>query len=70
MLRHNEHRNICDQAGWATIPAVFRTAQGYKLTPSINELIGIVMDDDKGCFQMAVVCAVPTATPRDRSQKL
>eukprot|EP00972_Heterocapsa_arctica_P081179 11962859-Heterocapsa_arctica.AAC.1 len=28
------------------------------------------MDDDKGRFQMAVVCAAPTAIPRDRSQKL
>eukprot|EP00972_Heterocapsa_arctica_P088022 12979680-Heterocapsa_arctica.AAC.1 len=71
MLRHNEERDICDRAGWATIAAVFKTAQKYdrpRMTPSINQLIGIVLDDDKGRFQMAVVCAVPTIA--DRTQKL
>eukprot|EP00972_Heterocapsa_arctica_P013409 1974014-Heterocapsa_arctica.AAC.1 len=71
ILRHtgsglrDGHARIADEAGWATIAQVFVAAAAWRKRPAlspdlcINHLLGIVLDDDKGRFQLAVLVAVP-----------
>eukprot|EP00972_Heterocapsa_arctica_P013108 1925634-Heterocapsa_arctica.AAC.1 len=73
--RQVEYDRITDAAGWATTGDISRTAlglrQGNKVAPktvNLNYMLGVVMDDDKGRFQMAVVVAAPDAP--DPSRKL
>eukprot|EP00972_Heterocapsa_arctica_P098100 14473629-Heterocapsa_arctica.AAC.1 len=61
------HDRITDEAGWATIGAISDVAKSfekskYKLAPTVinvNYMHGIVLDDDKERFQLAVLVAEP-----------
>eukprot|EP00972_Heterocapsa_arctica_P095330 14060286-Heterocapsa_arctica.AAC.1 len=86
MLRHTGsgekegHMRITDDASWATTGDISRTAKASKKRPrlapmtiNINTMLGIVLDDDKGRFQLGVLVAVPDAGAHestDLTQKL
>eukprot|EP00972_Heterocapsa_arctica_P102977 15176571-Heterocapsa_arctica.AAC.1 len=70
MLRHTggswarkvPYARITDDAGWATAGAISDVAKALKdpgkLAPkviNVNYMLGIVLDDDKGRFQLAVL---------------
>eukprot|EP00972_Heterocapsa_arctica_P042166 6215774-Heterocapsa_arctica.AAC.1 len=64
--RQVAYDRITDAAGWATTGAISTTARGLRYgdkvapkTINIDYMFGVVKDDDKGRFQMAVVVAAP-----------
>eukprot|EP00972_Heterocapsa_arctica_P070969 10485390-Heterocapsa_arctica.AAC.1 len=71
MLRHtgsgmkDGHLRITDDTGWAKMGDIFATAAKRnrpKLAPitlANNHCLGIVLDDDKGRFQLGVIVAAP-----------
>eukprot|EP00972_Heterocapsa_arctica_P029444 4336049-Heterocapsa_arctica.AAC.1 len=73
--RRQAFERITDKAGWARIPDIVKTAKSLTgnnwvppLTIIVNYMLGVVCDDDKARFQMAVLVGVPDVP--DPSTKL
>eukprot|EP00972_Heterocapsa_arctica_P055178 8138745-Heterocapsa_arctica.AAC.1 len=70
MLRHQgsrpreAYKSIIDADGWASTGAIAKYAKAPKLGLSdsvinLDTMLGIVLDDDKGRFQLGVLVAAP-----------